>query len=115
MPKPGYTAITVSLSLKQRLKDAARSLGYRSVPALIEDLLNRYQYPYQYQHNGGHPQPPQPPQQTGLISSRFSRNKGGNLGTVGSGLAGPPGFEPGTLGLGGRCPILARPRAHIKI
>ena len=36
--------------------------------------------------------------------------KGGNLGTVGS-EAGPLGFEPRTIGLGGRRPILARLRA----
>jgi len=39
MPKPGFTAITVSKSLKERLSNTAKALGYRSIPALIESLL----------------------------------------------------------------------------
>ena len=37
----------------------------------------------------------------------------GGTGTYGSCMAGPAGFEPATTGLGGRCPILVRPRALI--
>ena len=39
MPKPGFTAITVSNRLKQRLTITARQLGL-SVPRLIEEMLN---------------------------------------------------------------------------
>mgnify|MGYP000017521402 CR=1 FL=1 len=39
MPKPGFTAITVSNRLKQRLTLTARQLGL-SVPRLIEEMLN---------------------------------------------------------------------------
>ena len=39
MPKPGFTAITISNSLKQRLTRTARQLGL-SVPRLIEEMLN---------------------------------------------------------------------------
>jgi len=39
MPKPGFTAITVSASLKERLSETARALGFCGVPSLIESLL----------------------------------------------------------------------------
>jgi len=41
MPKEGFTALTVSVSLKDQLTTTAKTLGYRSVPALIEDLLSK--------------------------------------------------------------------------
>ena len=116
MPKPGYTTIVVKTSVRSRLQELARLRGYKTVNQLLKDLIAHGVNPRvnptnpNTLYNGAYHT-----SETGLISGSVSRNKGGNLGTVGSGLAGPPGFEPGTLGLGGRCPILARPRAHIKI
>jgi hypothetical protein len=39
MPKHGFTGLTVSVSLKQRLNEAAKAFGFSSVPALLESLL----------------------------------------------------------------------------
>lgn len=39
MPKQGFTGITVSTDLKNRLAETTKTYGYRSVPDLIESLL----------------------------------------------------------------------------
>ncbi len=39
MPKTGYTCLTVSESLKERLNAKVEELGYTGVPSLIEDML----------------------------------------------------------------------------
>jgi hypothetical protein len=39
MPKQGFTALTVSVSSKDQLSKTAQALGYKTVPALIRDLL----------------------------------------------------------------------------
>jgi hypothetical protein len=39
MLKSGFTGLTVSVSLKQRLNETARASGFSSVPALLESLL----------------------------------------------------------------------------
>jgi hypothetical protein len=39
MPKHGFTGLTVSVSLRQRLNEAAEAFGFSSVPALLESLL----------------------------------------------------------------------------
>jgi hypothetical protein len=41
MTKPGFTSITVSEELKQQLTMTARVYGFRSVPALINSLLQQ--------------------------------------------------------------------------
>jgi len=91
MPKLGYTAITVSLSLKHRLKETVKALGYGSVPALINDLLNRYQYQKQRRAlttptNGLHRKP----------QNNFLQQKQGKItGNCKCLLVRSPGFEPG--------------------
>jgi hypothetical protein len=42
MTKPGFTSITISEELKQQLTMTARAHGFRSVPALINSLLQHF-------------------------------------------------------------------------
>ena len=40
MPKEGFTAITVSIALKDRLALTAREMGFRGIPSLLDAFLN---------------------------------------------------------------------------
>ena len=40
MPKEGFTTITVSVALKDRLSAKSKEMGFRGVPSLIEAFLN---------------------------------------------------------------------------
>jgi hypothetical protein len=39
LPKEGFTALTISFELEAQLQTKAQALGYKTVPALIRDLL----------------------------------------------------------------------------
>ena len=39
MPKDGFTALTVSVNLRDQLKRTAKERGYKSVPELLKALI----------------------------------------------------------------------------
>ena len=39
MPKDGFTALTVSVDLRDELKRAAKERGYKSIPELLRNLI----------------------------------------------------------------------------
>jgi len=65
MPKEGYGAVTVPVSLKEQLTITAKDIGL-SVPRLIESLLAGYST---YSTNGGNIV-----QQKNLIQAPFPKN-----------------------------------------
>ena len=40
MPKDGFTVITVSIALKDRLASTAMEMGFKGVPRLLDAFLN---------------------------------------------------------------------------
>ena len=85
MPKSGYTCITISKDLRDKLKRSARERGFKSTPEFIESLISTST-------------------NCAGTSTQIIANQGHSL----ESLAGGGGFEPTTPSLGGSCPVLAR-------
>jgi len=90
LPKEGFTALTVSVSLKDQLVKTAEALGYKTVPALIRDLLAGTSKSTSTQALNGGSQAFETGFKNGFIPK-----------TERLFLVRPPGFEPGIAGLEG--------------
>jgi len=111
MPKPGYTTIIVKEDLRSHLEAIARAEGFRTVSQFLEGLLRVHPttggvYP---RVNPNTPtntiQYTETPIETKPNLNPVFEKKGGNLGTVGSGLVGSGRFE-----LPSQAPEAAKPK-----
>jgi hypothetical protein len=95
MPKPGMIGLTLKKEVYNLLKIKAKEAGM-GINQFLETLLL------------GQGRSQDRP------TALYKPPKGLEIGSISKTefLAGPGGIEPPTLGLGGRCPILARPRAQ---